>query len=180
MALEPAPLELGYGNKCGVQLRHGSFWGAALPTAPLKQIKDLLCLEHCPCPAAERDRQHWGWQWCWCRAQGRKEGLSQPWLRTDAAPAPELWGCVCPTVTAAALSACGTAGDTQLCVWSSLGIPGSQAWQRGVEAQTKGTVDQLRGQSSCLHPVLGKNKDILLVYEEKHLFLFLLGLNCLA
>lgn len=50
----------------------------------------------------------------------------------------------------------------------------------GDEAQTKATVDQLRVQCSCLHPVLGRNKDILLVYDEKHLFLFLLGLNCLA
>lgn len=57
LALVPAPLEVGYGNECGVQLRHGIYWGAALPTAPLEQIKDLLCLEHHPCPAAERDRQ---------------------------------------------------------------------------------------------------------------------------
>lgn len=74
----------------------------------------------------------------------------------------------------------GTDGDTPQCLKQCLAIPGSQAWQTGVEAQTKAPVDQLRVQSSCLHPVLGRNKDILLVYDEKHLFLFLLGLSCLA
>lgn len=62
----------------------------------------------------------------------------------------------------------------------SLTIPGSQAWQPGVEAQTKATIDQPRVQSSCLHPAVGRTKDILLVCEGKHLFLFLVGLNCLA
>lgn len=59
-----------------------------------------------------------------------------------------------------------------------------QSWVPGMadgdEAQTKATEEQLRVQHSCLHPVLGRNEDILLVYEEKHLSLFLLGLNCLA
>lgn len=86
-------------------------------------------------------------------------------------------------VTAHSDSSCaqgpaGTAGDTLLWLKHSLPLTDSQAWQREVEAQTKATVDQLRAQSSCLHPDLGRS--ILLICEEKHLFLFLFRLSCLA
>lgn len=88
MAVVAAPLEGGYGNKCGVQLRHGSCWSAGLPTAPLKQIRDLFSLEHYPCPTAERDKQQetlGGGQWCLCRASPAAGGwdgkeLSKPCL----------------------------------------------------------------------------------------------------
>lgn len=68
-----APLERD-GNKCGVQLTHGSHWGAALPTAPLKQLKDLFCLEHCPCPAAESTGSAQG-------GSGVCAGLGMGWRR---------------------------------------------------------------------------------------------------
>lgn len=111
----------GIWEQVGVQLRHGSYWGAALPTAPLEHIKDLFCLEHFPCPAAERDRssKHWGGSGV---VQGQpsswggdgQEGLSP--VCDSQVPSPhsghscstpehllQLWG-QCPAVTAAALS----------------------------------------------------------------------------
>lgn len=107
-----APLEVGNGNKCGVQLTHGSYW------APLKQLKDLFCLEHCPCPAAESTGSTQGGSGvCAGPAQqlgmgGRKDWPS-PWLRT----APGAGGMCLPNRDSSCTQwAAGTDGDTQLCV----------------------------------------------------------------
>lgn len=105
-----APLERD-GNKCGVQLTHGSHWGAALPTAPLKQLKDLFCLEHCPCPAAESTGSAQGGSGvCAGLGLGWREGLSQAWLRT----APGAVGMCLPNTDSSCTA--GTDGDTQLWV----------------------------------------------------------------
>lgn len=87
MAVVAAPLEVGYGNKCGVQLRHGSCWSAALPTAPLKQIFSVWSIIFVSLQRGTGSRKHRGGVSGVCvgasPAAGGwdgKEGLSKPCL----------------------------------------------------------------------------------------------------
>lgn len=78
MAVVAAPLEVGYGNKRGVQLRHESYWSAALPTATLKQIRDLFCLQALSlsrCREGQAAGNTGGSQWCLCRGQPSSWGI---------------------------------------------------------------------------------------------------------